>query len=195
MSDTYSKFFLQERPDYSADTEPEAPIGLEEGSQEAGSQVRTERDHSDETDKSCKDWNTETLRCLITPSLKRHKSTNGKYERPENRNMDLSTPKGKEKNNSVKGTWVLSYLRLLSLSKTRSLRPGEPNKTKTGTERTRARRTTRSRIKRASLTTRIEIIQTKYTRITKTGTQELSKMASSASFKTQENPGERCIKC
>ena len=37
----------------------EAPIGLEEGSQEAGSQGRTQ---ADEADKSCKDWNTRTIR-------------------------------------------------------------------------------------------------------------------------------------
>ena len=53
--------------------------------------------------------------------------------------QDMSTRKGKEKNNSVKGTWVIELSQAIELKENQKFRPGEPNKTKRGARRTRMR--------------------------------------------------------
>ncbi|KAK3775244.1 hypothetical protein RRG08_044920 [Elysia crispata] len=52
---------------------------------------------------------------------------------------DMSTRKGKKKNNSVKGTWVIELFQAIELKENQKFRPGEPNKTKRGARRTRMR--------------------------------------------------------
>ena len=99
--------------------------------------------------------------------------------------QDMSTTKGKEKNSSVKGTWVIELSQAIELKENQKFRPGEPNKTKRGSRKTRMRR-----ISRFVWTTRNKVIQTKQSRTRKT--QELSEMPfCTLSQKMQENPGVR----